>query len=140
MRGTRRGMSMNIKPAVMALVVLLNPVGCATRTADAAEHQEAASQREPTDAGRGQLLYETACAGCHTEQAHWREQRLVRDWTSLIEQVTRWQRTTGQNWRAEEIEDVAAYLNDRYYRVPCPVRTCTIGDIGTTASSEAVAR
>ena len=70
------------------------------------------------DARRGELLYDTACLQCHTTQAHWREKRLVRDWPGLLHQVTRWQAVAGQNWQAEEIEDVAEYLNQRFYKLP----------------------
>jgi cytochrome c len=70
------------------------------------------------DAARGRLLYETACAGCHSEQVHWRDKRLVRDWPSLVHQVTRWQQIAAPQWRPEEAEDVAAYLNARFYHLP----------------------
>ena len=70
------------------------------------------------DAKRGELLYETACIQCHTTQAHWRDKRLVRDWPGLLHQVNRWQAVAGQNWHAEEIEDVAEYLNQRFYKLP----------------------
>ena len=33
----------------------------------------------------------TACAACHTTQAHWRDKRVVRSWGDLVYQVTRWQ-------------------------------------------------
>jgi mono/diheme cytochrome c family protein len=70
------------------------------------------------DAARGQLLYETACQECHTTQAHWRDKRLVRDWPDLHHQVTRWAAISGQKWRQEEVQDVAAYLNERFYKLP----------------------
>lgn len=70
------------------------------------------------DAERGRLLYDTACVQCHTTQAHWREKRLVRTWPDLFHQVTRWQTLSGQNWRKEEVADVATYLNQRFYKLP----------------------
>lgn len=70
------------------------------------------------DAQRGQLLYEAACVECHSTQAHWRDKRLVRDWPGLVHQVTRWQAIAGQNWRREEVEDVAEYLDRRFYKLP----------------------
>jgi mono/diheme cytochrome c family protein len=76
------------------------------------------------DPRRGELLYDTACAACHSEQVHWREKRLVHDWTSLVYEVTRWQQIAGQTWSADEVRDVAAYLNCRLYRLPCPVPGC----------------
>lgn len=76
------------------------------------------------DEQRGRLLYETACVACHTTQAHWRDKRVVGSWSDLLGQVTRWQQNAGQNWGASEIVDVAAHLNDRFYRLPCPVAGC----------------
>ena len=82
------------------------------------------SERLSADEQRGRLLYETACVACHTTQAHWRDKRVVRSWSDLLGQVTRWQQNAGQNWSAHEIVDVAAHLNDRFYKLPCPVAGC----------------
>ena len=79
---------------------------------------------------RGHLLYDTVCKGCHDQQAHWRDERIVHDWPSLIDEVTRWQAVAGQAWRREDIEDVAAYLNRLFYRVPCPLPRCSAGTAG----------
>ena len=76
------------------------------------------AQAEDADVQRGHLLYETYCIGCHTTQAHWREKHLVRSWTDLLYQVTRWQKNAGQNWSSEEINDAAAYLNEAFYKMP----------------------
>jgi len=76
------------------------------------------------DPQRGALLYEQSCGECHTTQPHWREKRVVHDWPELLFQVERWQRVAGRGWTAREIEDVAAYLNGRFYQVPCPRAGC----------------
>ena len=34
--------------------------------------------------GRGELLYDTHCRGCHTEQVHWRDKKLA---TEMLEQA-----------------------------------------------------
>ena len=65
---------------------------------------------------RGQLLYIAGCSACHTTQVHWRDKRLVTDWDSLLEQVTRWQYVANLNWTKDEITDVANYLNATYYK------------------------
>ena len=95
----------------------------------------AGAPREATgpaaDAARGQLLYETACGACPTTQAHWRDKSVVRSWGALIYQVTRWQQVAGQNWDADQVADVAAYLNRRFYGLACPTPGC----IGPSASS-----
>ena len=81
-----------------------------------AEKPEAAAAG--ADVQRGRLLYETHCIVCHTTQAHWREKHIVRSWTDLLYQVTRWQKNAGQDWSSEEINDVAAYLNETFYKMP----------------------
>jgi hypothetical protein len=72
----------------------------------------------------GRKLYETACDACHTANVHWRDKRLVDSWPALLQQVDRWQRTAGQRWEAGDIKDVAAYLNERFYKLPCPASEC----------------
>ena len=67
---------------------------------------------------RGELLYTTHCIACHTTQVHWRDRRLVTDFSSLVAQVGRWQKNTGLDWSSEEILDVVQYLNATIYRFP----------------------
>lgn len=64
---------------------------------------------------RGQLLYETHCIACHSTQIHWREQKLVNDWESLLSQVRRWQYIGGLSWSEDEVADVASYLDKLFY-------------------------
>jgi hypothetical protein len=86
------------------------------------------SKPDPTDSTadvqRGRLLYETYCIACHTTQAHWRDKHIVRSWPDLLYQVTRMQNNAGQEWSMGEIIDVAAYLNELFYKMPCPVAGC----------------
>ena len=77
------------------------------------------------DLDRGRKLYENNCDACHTANLHWRDKRLVASWTSLLQEVERWQRNTGQSWKPAGIRDVAAYLNVRFYHLPCPATECT---------------
>lgn len=76
------------------------------------------------DVQRGRLLYDTHCIACHTTQAHWRDKHIVRSWADLLYQVTRMQNNAGQEWGMTEIVDVAAYLNELFYRMPCPIAGC----------------
>jgi mono/diheme cytochrome c family protein len=99
------------------LIAALLVAGCT-----APETREVAGPE--VDAARGELLYQTACAACHTTQAHWRDKRVVRSWGDLVFQVTRWQQVAGQNWSADQVADVAAYLNRRFYGLPCPAPGC----------------
>ncbi|WP_241673003.1 c-type cytochrome [Lacisediminimonas profundi] len=91
--------------------------GCAVATA--------APKIEP---GRGELLYSNHCIACHNERVHWRDQRLAKDWQSLLHQVRRWQANTGLTWEDEDIRAVARYLNVRYYQFPATA-------VGQTVSS-----
>ena len=67
---------------------------------------------------RGRLLYDNHCIACHTTQMHWRDRKLVNDWASLKVQVRRWQGAAQLNWSEDDIDDVARFLNDAYYRLP----------------------
>jgi mono/diheme cytochrome c family protein len=94
--------------------------------------QWTAQERSSADMARGGELYRTYCGACHTAQVHWRDQRMVKSWEDLRYQVVRWQRSEGQNWSREEIDDVAAYLNTVFYSLPCPLAGCN----GSKASAE----
>jgi mono/diheme cytochrome c family protein len=72
----------------------------------------------PAVTSRGQMLYANHCIACHTTQMHWRDKKLVTDWVGLKGQVRRWQGTAQLNWSEEDIDDVARFLNDTYYRLP----------------------
>lgn len=73
--------------------------------------------------GRGELLYENHCGACHGQQMHWRDKRIAVNWEALRALVVRWQGEARLNWTAEEIDDVARYLNARFYRHPEPGRS-----------------
>jgi len=97
-------MKRRVVSAFVVLVLVALPLG--------------AQMTAPSSAARGELLYTTNCIACHTTQVHWRERRLVTDWASLTAQVSRWQGNAGLDWSADEILDVARYLNATYYRLP----------------------
>jgi len=100
----------------------------------------AAQERTGADMARGGELYRTNCGACHTAQVHWRDQRLVKSWDDLRHQVARWQRTAGQNWSREEIDDVAAYLNTVFYSLPCPLAGCNGSKAGAERTQHAGAQ
>jgi mono/diheme cytochrome c family protein len=66
---------------------------------------------------RGELLYTTHCAACHSTQMHWREKKQVRDWPGLRAQVRYWQAQAMLAWSDDDIGLVARYLNDAYYHL-----------------------
>ncbi len=83
------------------------------------------------DAGRGRSLYESACNGCHAESVHGREKRAATDYEAIRGWVRRWSASLGLKWTDDEVADVAAHLNARYYRFACPPPGC-----GVTGSRE----
>jgi len=85
---------------------------------------EGTTQIAAADLEHGRKLYEVSCDACHNANVHWRDKRLVDSWPSLLHQVNRWQRNSRQKWEAADINDVAAYLNDRFYHLPCPANEC----------------
>jgi hypothetical protein len=114
--------------------LLLCLAGCASDSAT--PPVATVPQTEMADPERGQLLYRTACEGCHAKETHWRGRHVVRDWPQLVEQVTRWQSVAGQTWGRHEIDDVAAYLNRRFYELPCPLPRCSPGTVGVVPAPD----
>jgi mono/diheme cytochrome c family protein len=84
------------------------------------------------DLARGELLYSTHCVACHAIEIHWREKKLVSNWSSLKMQVSRWQKTAAPGWGADEIEQVSLYLNATYYHFP------DVGRIGLSSPDNKV--
>ena len=65
---------------------------------------------------RGQLLYENWCYHCHLAGIHYRVNSKVDSWGKLLNMVAMWQGEMKLGWWAEDVTDVASYLNLRYYR------------------------
>ena len=76
----------------------------------------ASAQVSAADAQRGEALYQNHCMTCHTSQAHIREKRKADSPEALREWVARWQRSESLGWADSDIEDVAAFLDARYYK------------------------
>jgi hypothetical protein len=75
-------------------------------------------------AQRGRELYETRCGNCHDRSVHQAASRKAASFAELRAAVLHWDRQQGGLWRDEELDAVARYLNERYYRLPCPVSVC----------------
>lgn len=71
------------------------------------------------DAGRGKLLYETHCGGCHYERVHQRdrEKSRIQSLADLRDMVARRAAQTGRRFTLEDLGDIAEYLNRTYYRL-----------------------
>lgn len=76
---------------------------------------------------RGRLLYESFCHHCHISEIHYRVHSKVESLEQLRHQVWLWQAEMGLGWRAEEIDDVAAWLDWAYYRLPARAPTVDEG-------------
>lgn len=67
------------------------------------------------DTERGRLLYENHCLSCHESNVHIRETQAARSLAAVRAAVERWQAVANLGWGAEEVGDVAAYLNAAWY-------------------------
>lgn len=65
---------------------------------------------------RGEALYQNHCKVCHETMLHDRDDRRAR----TIEDIRKWTRTwsfhTELDWSESEVNDVADYLNRRFYK------------------------
>ena len=87
------------------------------------------------DRERGQKLYETNCDKCHTASVHARAKRAAKDFDDIRQWVTRWSTHLALGWTDEDIDDVAAYLNDTHYHYPCPPAVCPVVSLGPSERS-----
>jgi mono/diheme cytochrome c family protein len=71
------------------------------------------------DARRGRQLYETHCISCHYEHVHERAQTNTRvhSLDDLRAQVRDWGKLTGQTFTQDDLDDIAAYLNESHYHL-----------------------
>jgi mono/diheme cytochrome c family protein len=71
------------------------------------------------DPGRGKLLYELHCGGCHYERVHERDRdkTVVHSLSDLRDQVARRAAQTARQFTLEDLADIAEYLNRSYYRL-----------------------
>ena len=65
----------------------------------------------------GKKLVDGNCTKCHDERVYTRPDRRVTTLDGLNKQVRRCEQSLGLKWFDEEIDDVAAYLNETYYHL-----------------------
>jgi mono/diheme cytochrome c family protein len=92
------------------------------------------------DLERGKMLYSARCVGCHDKSVHQRDARKAKSIEGLRTQIKRWDAYMGGAWRDGEVDDVATYLNDAYYRFPCPPSICPEKKAESGSVSPPVAR
>ena len=74
---------------------------------------------------RGRALDEVRCDQCHDRSVHQRSSRKAKSFAQVRASVVRWDRQQGGAlWRDDEVDLVTRYLNDRYYKFPCPASVC----------------
>ena len=66
---------------------------------------------------RGEALYNNHCKECHESWAHTRQGRHANTIDSLRRRVAAWSFHAELEWSDEEINDVADYLNRRFYQL-----------------------
>ncbi len=73
---------------------------------------------QPTSPLRGMELYENHCSGCHASRVHIRdpEKRKARSLAQIESWIWHWAKELKLTWTEEEVKEVLAYLNTRYYR------------------------
>jgi cytochrome c553 len=67
-------------------------------------------------AADGKQLVEKNCTSCHDDSVYTRKDRRVTTLEGLKKQVKRCELNLGLKWFDDEINAVAGYLNDTYYR------------------------
>lgn len=72
---------------------------------------------QPTSPLRGMELYENHCTACHASRVHIRdrEKRKARSLAQVESWIWHWAKELKLTWTEEEVKEVLAYLNTRYY-------------------------
>lgn len=68
------------------------------------------------DIGRGAKLHEQNCFGCHDTRVYTRPNRIIHSYGDLENRVRFCETQNGLAWDDQQIEDVAAYLNAKFYK------------------------
>lgn len=82
----------------------------------AARAQAAQAPPMAGDAARGKELHAANCTGCHDQQVYTRKEHRVQNIDGLVAQVQACSRTVKTKLSRDQINDIAAYLNQTYYR------------------------
>ena len=73
------------------------------------------------DAANGKRLYEEhpdKCLSCHAKGEQFSKSDRAKDIKQLEARIRMWDVKTKTNWYEDELKDVTAYLNKRYYHFP----------------------
>lgn len=67
------------------------------------------------DIENGKALHDEGCLRCHNETKYTRKDRLINSFDELHKRIRNCELMTDMTWFDEEIDDVAAYLNEAFY-------------------------
>jgi cytochrome c2 len=68
------------------------------------------------DIKRGEKLLNDNCFGCHDTSVYTRPHRIVNSLPELQDRVRFCETQNGLSWKDQDIEDVTAYLNAKFYK------------------------
>jgi len=71
---------------------------------------------EAADPAAGKALVDGNCTKCHGTEVYTRKDRKVRSYPQLQTQVRRCELALGLKWFDEDVDNVAAYLNQEFYK------------------------
>ena len=67
------------------------------------------------DLENGKSLHDKNCLRCHDESKYLRENRIIKNFQQLHERIRQCELMAKLTWFDEEVNDVAAYLNNQFY-------------------------
>jgi cytochrome c5 len=70
------------------------------------------------DSARGRQLAEANCMVCHDNSIYVRPDRKAKDFTALGQQIRQGEQALGLGWTDGDVADVAAWLDQQYYKLP----------------------
>lgn len=65
---------------------------------------------------RGEMLYKNHCRVCHESNVHVRENHKAKSIADIVSWVTRWSSHLNLGWNIDDINDVAHFLDEKYYK------------------------
>ena len=102
---------------------MLRPIASAAALGLALSAQ--ADPFQGADPGKGKTLADKSCVECHSSkvpedpgQIYKRSDRRIKSATQLLQRVTACTQAASVYWSKEDIRNVAAYLNQAFYKFP----------------------
>jgi len=76
----------------------------------------ALAEKDPEIYTHGEKEHEAHCNKCHTDAVYTRKDRFVKSMDALSKQVKRCKEGNSIAWFDEDIEAVAHFINEKYYK------------------------